>query len=575
MNHRRNRNTPVRVHTGYNFPFAFLDALSADCGIGTTPPSCYNDIDVDSETIGLQSMTDCPEYAIADFAKMYAVCKSFSKYVPAVESDTQETARLERTFMKFAEAEQACVQTDDRLYEWTDDSSGWMGRVLRHAQQFAARVLRDDPHTPGMLSRWARFGPGSTIGNPRPYIDHGSKFRRYPYTCTDRARSIASELILTDERWVRYLWSVDSTALFDSVENSSAGTCDISPFVRSVTGSRIVCVPKNRKVHRTIAVEPTLNQYCQLAVDGYIRRRLRQCGMNINTQLLNQQLACLGSRDGSYATLDLSMASDTVSVSCARLILPSMWFRFLCDLRSPQYTLNGVARNFYKLQSMGNGSTFVVESLIFLAIAHGVREETHARGRLLAYGDDLIVPDAMTIPLSNALEWFGFSVNTEKSFHGNTGVRESCGTDWVHGCNIRPPFVKKPPETLGDLFHIYNSWYLWYQSWLPEITFEESRLGRFIKTFIPRGYTDLVGPMWDDTSTHRFSPARAMSHRVYREHRVSMDQPEFWSGLLANRLKPRPVEGYPDIDIASEGSVFSVPGATRARTENCYRYDLL
>ena len=103
-----------------------------------------------------------------------------------------------------------------------------------------------------------------------------------------------------------------------------------------VSGNVMFTVPKTSEIDRVACKEPELNMYCQKAVGDYFRRRLKTVGIDLNDQSINQELARIGSIDGSLATVDLSSASDSVTKQLVIAILPFEWSSLLLDLRSPE-----------------------------------------------------------------------------------------------------------------------------------------------------------------------------------------------------------------------------------------------
>jgi hypothetical protein len=81
--------------------------------------------------------------------------------------------------------------------------------------------------------------------------------------------------------------------------------------------------------------------YLQKGVGNHIRRRLRRVGVNLNDQSVNRSLARMGAATGEVATLDLSSASDTVTIEAVRLLLPDDWFLYLNDIRSQEVLVEG------------------------------------------------------------------------------------------------------------------------------------------------------------------------------------------------------------------------------------------
>jgi hypothetical protein len=227
--------------------------------------------------------------------------------------------------------------------------------------------------------------------------------------------------------------------------------------VKIVDGNDVVTVPKNYKTDRTIAIEPDMNIHVQLGIGAVIRRKLRGIGINLDDQTRNQRMAHVGSFAGTLATIDLSMASDTISRSVVELLVRPDWLEALGQCRSPFGVLPSGEKIFYqKYSSMGNGYTFELESLLFSALAFAW---AHIHGeevsRICVYGDDIIVPSTMAPRFCGLLEYLGFTPNEKKSYW--TGeFRESCGKHYFRGYDITPFYVKQIPKKLIDLFKIHN-----------------------------------------------------------------------------------------------------------------------
>jgi len=108
--------------------------------------------------------------------------------------------------------------------------------------------------------------------------------------------------------------------------------------------------------------------------------------------------------------------------------------------------VDGKWRRLEKFSSMGNGYTFELETLIFAGLMSVLLRELGRSGRLgedvFVFGDDIIIPDDCYGAAIAMLEFCGFSANTEKSFHGPIGFRESCGGDFFEGADVRPFYIK-------------------------------------------------------------------------------------------------------------------------------------
>lgn len=225
------------------------------------------------------------------------------------------------------------------------------------------------------------------------------------------------------------------------------GPMRVSPRV----SNRVEFVPKNWKTHRTIACEPDGNIPLQLAFDTYAKRRLMRFRINLRDQSFNQELARIGSLTGLWATVDLSAASDTVAYNAVWLVFPAKWAAYLTDIRSSHYRLDGITHKYEKFSSMGNGSTFAVETLLFAAACYAVGSKGFS-----VYGDDIAIESAYFEDLERLLAFLGFSINSDKSFTSGP-FRESCGADWFEGIDITPFYLRNEKTAKSDLCHVVNS----------------------------------------------------------------------------------------------------------------------
>jgi len=230
--------------------------------------------------------------------------------------------------------------------------------------------------------------------------------------------------------------------------------------VTLVPGNVLFTVPKDTNIDRCACKEPDLNMFMQKGVGDFLRRCLRLKGINLNDQSVNQQLARIGSIDGSLATLDLSSASDSLASGLVELLLPDLWFSLLNALRSKVTTIDGHEHGNEMFSSMGNGFTFELESLIFFSISRAVRHFGRHSGIISIYGDDIICPTSMALDLQFVLGVFGFLVNSEKS-HTSGSFRESCGGHYDNGLDVTPFYIRAPIVYLTDLIHVANQLREW------------------------------------------------------------------------------------------------------------------
>lgn len=214
--------------------------------------------------------------------------------------------------------------------------------------------------------------------------------------------------------------------------------------IEEVVGSVVGFVPKDARAHRSIAVEPSVNQFLQRGIGLAIRRRLkRRWRLDLSSQTRNQDLAREGARDGSFATIDLSAASDTVSLEIVERLLPPDWVALLRSTRCAFTQVDGKTHMLHKWSSMGNGYTFELETAIFAALVRAVLpSDVWYAGDWAVYGDDIIVPTQFASDLCEVLAYCGFSLNERKTFVSGP-FRESCGADFFMERPVRPFYLKK------------------------------------------------------------------------------------------------------------------------------------
>lgn len=369
-------------------------------------------------------------------------------------------------------AEQQCSKTNRRLYPILMATGvhhyGVPQWVLTFVEQWKQEVARLLGPLPAELK--IKFSSGSTFDDRR-YITVMDKISSRP-TCTSTAYSVI------ESSWARTLWS---RSLCEEVPDRS--------LPRFVRGNRFTTVPKTAKTDRGICVEPSLNVTHQLGVGSVIRKRLRSDGIDLKFgQSLHRKLVAEASVTLGLATIDLSMASDTVAYNLVKLILPNSWFDLLDCLRSPETRIEGQWHKNAKFSSMGNGFTFELETLLFYTLSLTVGKEFGVkRSEIKVYGDDIIVPVRMALKLLDALTYFGFTPNVKKTYVGDVPFRESCGEDYFNGMPVRGHYIEKIPtnplewtslanglrrmarhdlNTYGDL-HTYTRAWLRCQNHIP------------------------------------------------------------------------------------------------------------
>ncbi len=290
-----------------------------------------------------------------------------------------------------------------------------------------------------------------------------------------------------------------------------------------VDGSVMFTVPKNSEIDRVACKEPELNMFMQRGVGNYFRNALLKRNINLNDQTVNQRLAREGSIGRKLATLDLSSASDLISTQLVYLLLPLDWFLLLDSIRVKRTKINGEYHELSMFSSMGNGFTFELESLLFYALSCAINQAWKIRGRVSIFGDDIITPTAIAPMYGRVFSWFGFKVNTKKSFWRGR-FRESCGKHYYDGSDVTPFNIHKPIVTLPDLILTLNKLRKWATEKDCDISFWSANyfcVWDHYKNVVPwflRGGKDLES----STSLVTLDPPRKMISSFLRD--VETDQ---------------------------------------------------
>jgi len=224
--------------------------------------------------------------------------------------------------------------------------------------------------------------------------------------------------------------------------------------------SELVCVPKSMTSNRTISKEPTTLQFLQQdvfrALDDYFKEKL-SAHIDLHDQERSRRFAKAGSSDGSYATIDLSSASDSVTVAHIDYLFEGLpiWYPLVATrsdrvhVRSSRGEVDCVIET-SKFAPMGSATCFPTECAVFAIVAEcAIRVTTGRRSRdddYVIYGDDIVIRDDCFHTACAILHLLGFTVNRDKSFGGETSLgltsgaffREACGIECLNGEDITP-----------------------------------------------------------------------------------------------------------------------------------------
>jgi len=327
--------------------------------------------------------------------------------------------------------------------------------ILQRARSWISYVLGDL----NLTEIWenCNFGAGASVGVHGNATNLARKLLAEDWTVTPGAVVYAAAAMKTDHHLFELLMEPRSDGRF--CLDPEAFNVAFGKKLRVVDYNKIAFVPKTAMVDRTIAIEPLLNGYLQKGIDVAIRKRLKRVGLDLQDQRPNQRLAREGSAhwqdDDAWATIDLSSASDSISIELCRDLLPPDWFDFLNCVRSPCFELDGVVTKYHKFVSMGNGFCFPLETLVFASLCHAAALENHLKPEFLVYGDDILVRRSVFGPLIVLLKICGFKVNPKKTFSQGP-FRESCGADWFEGEDVRPVILDYAFDSLESVFKFCN-----------------------------------------------------------------------------------------------------------------------
>lgn len=372
------------------------------------------------------------------FSRDYMAVNVLKKIVADIPGISPEDAAL----TKWLEGESQCAQTNSRLRTYLEQGPFGGPSGDESTANFFRRVKRSVVYLVGREPPEdivGRFGPGATVSDRASATLVPDKMSSVP-TLTHSALGFLVP-------WTGTLWA--------------CATAHLGLVPKFVLGNEYFQVPKNALTKRSCAKEPSLNGFYQLGASAPLRRRLKNRGIDLErSQDVHKRLARAGSLTGSLATIDLRNASDTNSTSLMRLCWPRKWLNLLASLRSPTTLVGDKLYVLSKFSSMGNGFTFEVETVVFLAICMATCSELIPGKNLWVYGDDIILPADCAELCAESLQLCGFTINTSKSFWEGP-FRESCGGEFFLGDDVTPLRVRSVPSSPREWITLHNQCLAW------------------------------------------------------------------------------------------------------------------
>lgn len=374
--------------------------------------------------------------------------------------------RDRKALSKFLKVNEECAN-----YQPSSCINELMAIALGEAKDFIHRSCYDYNHTYELyeplvnlykIEPYLGFGPGANIGarSGDPY----GKLSISRLTYTDPALLVLFQHVISGR---------GSTWIEQEQFRSKHFPTEM------VQGSRLTFVPKSTEITRTICTEPILNMFFQKGIAALLRRKLNEvAGIDLSQQPeRNKELARRGSITGKFGTIDLSSASDSMSLTLVREWFPPEFVFWLELTRCKQTTLkSGQVIDLHMVSSMGNDFTFPLQTLFFTSLVYGAyraldipfnRPGTHKIDRngdlqeenFAVFGDDIIIDYRAYGLVVRMLSHCGFTVNVDKSFNEGP-FRESCGSDWLSGHNVRGVYLQKLLDDM-DFYSAYNRLIHW------------------------------------------------------------------------------------------------------------------
>lgn len=466
----------------------------------------------------LDLLEDLSPYLSADQLAILIARKSCDWYVDSTPKQVAAVALASSFMKKFIDgsddaADAACldkfVKCNAQCESWSMKLGGsWDELLLGEFKNLVYRFFYPGPAGPlistfpQILDR-GRVGPGASVGAS------GDDF----YTKLFSSKLSTTSLVLYDI----YSRHMEHDPLWQDAEIKRQA---VYGEVSVCGGNRLSYVPKNVDTSRSICTEPSLNMFFQLGIGSILEKRLGQFfGIDLTTQPdRNRELARIGSfdqKEGGLCTIDLSSASDTISLKMLRECVPAQVLGWFLLTRSPISELpNGAKLALNMMSTMGNGFTFPLQTMIFACVVTAVykvlnipikRWKGLEPGNFGVFGDDIICVREAYACVCRLLTLLGFEVNSSKSFSEGP-FRESCGCDYFRGHNVRGVYCKTL-KTVQARFAVINQLNLWSaRCGIPLCR----TIGHLIRT-VPRYYV----PVWENDDAGIRVPEKHLQRKRY------------------------------------------------------------
>lgn len=351
------------------------------------------------------------------------------------------------------------------IYQFAEDFSGF--RVINTLLQFITRLTLDDVDwiLDDNLQAYIAFeNTAKTWSYPAEIINDLNRialqlFDNYEYTgwpahgngatsTTRRGAGIATKFDKFVNTWGTY----QLENRYEYTHPLIGGEC----LSGNEVTTQIIFVPKGIDKKRVVSAEPICNMYWQHAFSASLDtmfQKDKRWRIDLHDQGHNQKLALYGSKTLDYATIDLSSASDSVTLTLVKGIFQGVpvlrdWLR--CRTRYGMLP-NGETIRLEKFSPMGSALCFPIECMVFSLIVQLANRMNHVDTYFRVYGDDIIVHRSIYDTVISILEQLHFSVNYDKTFGPYSQFTESCGIECYHGIDVSPFRLPRKYDYIGVL----------------------------------------------------------------------------------------------------------------------------
>lgn len=304
-------------------------------------------------------------------------------------------------------------------------------------------------------SRWADHGYGATAEVNR---SKGTAAKYHKMIPTVESALLASRLDWTPH------FEVAWKGLTSGYENILRNYFDHEDVL---TARDMICkvqlVPKGCDKKRVVSKEPTVHQFYQKMIGSAMSKhfdRHPEMKINLHCQERNRTLAQLGSRNRQYGTIDLSSASDSVTLTLFKSIFrdtplydPILWCR-TTKAELPDHRIVELE----KMSPMGSAVCFPIECSVFSAIIACANKRLGVHTDYCVYGDDLVVDGLIFDEVVYLLKELNFIVNDDKSFPPEAPFKESCGIECYYGVDVSPIRLSRKYDSVAARI---ESEYIW------------------------------------------------------------------------------------------------------------------